>query len=67
MPDEHRLDRRWFLLVQPLRGMDFESLDRSSVGPYSGELDLLAKIIPAFHAQEALLAGLLGLDAHSVS
>lgn len=55
------------LLVQPLRGVDLVSLDGPGVGPDAGELDVLAQVVPPLPAEEALLAGLLGLHSHSVA
>lgn len=47
--------------------MALESLNCPVIGPDTRELHVIAEIIPALHAEEALFTWLLGLNAYSVA
>jgi hypothetical protein len=63
----YMLHRDVGLLIEPFSWMALESLDCAIVGPNSGEFDVGAEVISAFHAEETLFTGFLRLDPHSVS
>ena len=46
--------------------MDLVSLNGSTIGPDTRELDIFTQVIPALPAEEAFLTRCLGLDADTV-
>jgi hypothetical protein len=55
------------LLVKPLGGMDLVALQGALVGVDAGELDVLAQVVAALLAEEAVVAGHAGLDGDAVA